>query len=550
MNTTTRRDFVKTLSAAASGLAAWPLARSASPLLGAEERTATTPTADGPRPPLTFNQCCHPVEFMENRDLGRMLVDNGIEKVWLAGWFYGQWSYDKDKLLEARSFAEKAGLKTALVNVPIGHPGNSLGEVEKLVPLTIPPHWRYRLNVDGKEVRHCGCLNDASWNDNLASLREVHQMGFREVFMDDDLRLSVGPGVIGGCFCPDCITRFKAATCSSDADVDEIRRQVRTRVRGDLLVRWLKFHGGRLTAFVNACNAIAPDLAVGIMVMFMGHEQAGIELEALGNRLFRVGEGQFDDRSFGSLAGKMTSFSSSMFHMGYANPRLAYSESTAFPPTGLSAENLGRKIAVPLMAGVPNVMFMSGIRMYPRAYWPTLKRHIASARQIAARLPAERPTGVLKQWFGPGVRSVAGGWPLVECLALGLPVTAVRNVTPGGAYLIQAEDIPFLPEAVLSDADTTIVTTGTARPAEARCRWIDAGRDSSSRWEARDAILHDQKDAPHVTGTVPVAVRWYRGAGTLLLWNVNETEQTFNLVFGGRSKGVKVGPGDLSLVGV
>jgi len=522
--------------------------KSVSRALAAQPNSATVPTANRVRPPISFNICVHPVEFMEDRNLGKMLVDNGIEKVWLAGWFYGQWSYDRANLVEARSMAQAAGLKTALVNVPLGHPGNSLGEVEKLVPLTIPNHWRYRLNVDGQEVRHCGCLNDASWKDNLASLREAHEMGFREVFMDDDLRLSVGPGVIGGCFCPDCLTRYKAITRATDAEIVEIRRQVKGRIRGEALMRWLKFHGDRLTAFLNECNAIAPDLSVGIMVMYMGWEQAGIQLDALRHRLFRVGEGHFDDNSFGSVHGKLTEVASAMFHMCYADPRLVYSESTAFPPTGLSAENVGRKIAVALMAGVPNVMFMSGIRMFPKAYWPTLKQHIQRARDVWARLPAERPTGLVRLWFGPGARSIAPGWPLVDCLGLGIPVEAVNDVTAPGVYLVQAEDVPFLPEKVTGDDRTTIVTNSVRKPVNAKCRWLDAGKDWPDRWRLKQEILASAGNAPHVAGTTPVVARWFRKSASLLLWNVNNAEQTVDVVGNGRSQRVKLPPGQVSLV--
>ncbi len=533
-----------TIPVASVVLGSQPLGRA----LAVQSNPAPPSTAGGVRPPISFNICVHPVEFMQDRDLGKMLVENGIEKVWLAGWFYGHWSYDKAKLIEARTMAQAAGLKTALVNVPLGHPGNSLGEVDTLVPLTIPNHWRYRLNVDGREVRHCGCLNDASWKDNLDSLHEAHEMGFREVFMDDDLRLSVGPGVIGGCFCPDCLTRYKSTTGATDAEVDEIRRQVKGRIRGEALMRWLKFHGDRLTAFLNACDSIAPDLSVGIMVMYMGWEQAGIQLDALRHRLFRVGEGHFDDNSFGSVRGKLTEVASAMFHMCYADPRLAYSESTAFPPTGLSAENVGRKIAVPLMAGVPNVMFMSGIRMFPKAYWPTLKQHIRRARQLWDHLPAERPTGVVRLWFGPGARSVAPGWPLVDCLGLGIPVEAVGNVTSPGIYLVQAEDVPFLPEKITRDERTTIVTNSVPKPVNATCRWLDAGTDWPDRWRLKQEILAIAGNIPHVAGTTPVVARWFRKSASLLLWNINNAEQTVEVVGGERSQRIALSPGQVSLV--
>ncbi|MBN1342162.1 MAG: hypothetical protein JXQ73_05755 [Phycisphaerae bacterium] len=541
MSQWTRRRFLQTGTVAACAAAN---ATNAS-------ADATQPADASPRQkPITFNICLHPIQFIRDPELGKFLVDQGIEKVWLAGYFYGRWCYDKDKIVKAKQIAEAAGLRAEMIFVPLGHPGNSLGELEELVPLTIPKHWRYRLNVDGKEVRHCGCLNDASWRGNIEALREARQMGFHEVFMDDDLRLSVGPGVIGGCFCPDCIGRFRKETGAADKDLDEIRRQVRGRIRGDALMQWLRFHGGRLTAFMDACNAVAKDLSVGIMVMYMGHEQAGIEINNLRRYLFRVGEGMFSDASFGNVSGKMISLASAMFHRCYAQRHLSYSESTAFPPTALSAENLGRKLAVPLMAGVGNAMFMSGIQPFPKTYWPTLSRHIRQAKTLSGQIPNERPEGAIKLWFGPGVRSVAGAWPLADCLALGIPSEVVTTVSPGGVYLAQAEDLPFLPEDVLRDPETTIVTSGASKPPTVRCKWLDAGREWPTRWQAKRAILPAIGPTPHVTGETPVAARWFPKAGKLLLWNLTDSAQQCDVACRSGAKREMLEEGRLALIDV
>ncbi len=545
MNQHTRRSFLKGVSGLVVGASGTAWLKGEAAL--AADAAATSPSVGSCRPRMAFSVCVHPVEFMENPDLGKLLVSSGIEKVWLAGYFYGQWCYDKDKTLKAKAMADASGLKTAMVNVPFGHPGNSLGEVEKLVPLTIPSHWHYRINVDGQEVRHCGCLSDAMWRDNLDALREAHRMGFREVFMDDDMRLSLGPGVIGGCFCRECVDRYRRQTGASGAGIEEIRRQVRGRIPGPELMRWLKHHGGRLTTFLNECNGIAPDLSVGIMVMYMGCEQAGIELEHLRRRLFRVGEGMFDDRSFGSVGGKLTSLASAMFHMNYADPRLAYSETTAFPPTGLSAENLGRKMAVPLMAGVGNVAIMSGIRLFPKDYWSTLSRHIRRIGQVSAGVSAEKPAGVLKLWFGPGLRSVAAGWPMIECLGMGLPTEVVTQIAPSGIYAVQSDDVPFLPEAVKADP-TALIISHVPKPASVRCEWINAGTSWPSRWQAKKEIAGRLKDAPFVVGDVPVAVRWYPRAGRLLVWNVNETNQQFVIRGRGRDETAKLSAGEVAML--
>jgi hypothetical protein len=34
-------------------------------------------------------------------------------------------------------------------------------------------------------------------------MRQIQAIGMDSVFLDDDFRLASGPGVIGGCFCPE-----------------------------------------------------------------------------------------------------------------------------------------------------------------------------------------------------------------------------------------------------------------------------------------------------------------------------------------------------------
>ena len=65
----------------------------------------------------------------------------GVTDVWLTGFLYGYWYYPLQKTQSWRERVEKLGMTARLINVPLGHPGDSLGATSGTVPLTPPRHW-------------------------------------------------------------------------------------------------------------------------------------------------------------------------------------------------------------------------------------------------------------------------------------------------------------------------------------------------------------------------------------------------------------------------
>ena len=98
-----------------------------------------------------------------------------------------------------------------LINVPLGHPGDSLGSMSGNVPLTPPRHWRLAVGPDGKTYAGTS-LHRPATEENCEAMRRIQAAGVKRVFLDDDFRLARGPGVIGGCFCEEHKQEFLRRT--------------------------------------------------------------------------------------------------------------------------------------------------------------------------------------------------------------------------------------------------------------------------------------------------------------------------------------------------
>ena len=77
-----------------------------------------------------------------------------------------------ETLTRAREALRQAGLETRIVNVPLGHPGDSLGARDGDFPLTPPTHWRLGSNREGKPLRRhfAACPRHAGKRRSRASV--------------------------------------------------------------------------------------------------------------------------------------------------------------------------------------------------------------------------------------------------------------------------------------------------------------------------------------------------------------------------------------------
>ncbi len=286
----------------------------------------------------SFHVCLSPAVVTSDPGLLQTVRDAGVTTVWLAGFFYGHRPFPDDLLRHARDRVERAGMEAQLVNVPLGHPGDSLGAQDGDFPLTPPRHWRTGLRPDGKTFAGTS-LHPPATEENAVALRQLRKLGFRQCFLDDDFRLARGPGEIGGCFCDDHRARFLRSGGYASSRWEELLDDVRARRLTRLLRAWLSFTGDELSASFRAQRR-AFDGDLGIMVMYLGAEKAGIRFQDYPHAPVRVGELMFDDRSFSPIKGKTDELFSVLFHRRFVPPAVSrlrtWQRSSPSPPSRMS----------------------------------------------------------------------------------------------------------------------------------------------------------------------------------------------------------------------
>ena len=96
-----------------------------------------------------YHVCLSPQAVLEDPQFADVLAQANVSCVWLAGFFYGHWPWSLEQFGKAREVLRRAGLQVNVVNVPLGHPGDSLGARDGTFPLSPPSHWRLGETLDG-----------------------------------------------------------------------------------------------------------------------------------------------------------------------------------------------------------------------------------------------------------------------------------------------------------------------------------------------------------------------------------------------------------------
>ncbi len=264
------------------------------------------------------------------------------------------------------------------ITIPIGHPGNSLNPEDPDLDLEIPKHWHYRVDNRGETVYFCGAIDTCLIEDNGKAAKLLYDVGFKEVFLDDDLRVGNFNEFIEGCYCDVCVTEFNAIYHRKETRAS-LMVQITKKLDTGLMKDWVAFQCSKITAVMKATDI--EGVQPGIMVMHFGDERHGIDIpairELIPNTLFRVGELQFNDDHFRKPTAKAEEMLGITYHLNFMDKELAYSESTVFPPRSLKEHNLVYKAKLALTAGLENVLFMSGTWVLDDSYW----------QAIAAALP-------------------------------------------------------------------------------------------------------------------------------------------------------------------
>jgi hypothetical protein len=480
-----------------------------------------------------------------NPELLEVVRDAGVTDIWQAAFFYGHWHDTVDGLRKGRAQVESLGLRWHVINVPLGHPGDSLGDSTGQTPLTPPGHWRMAESFDG--TKHSGTsLHPPGTAENVAAVSEIATLNPDILFLDDDFRLAVGPGRIGGCFCDYHRDRFLEATGFPASAWDELRADAQARRLSRVLRAWVEFTCDELTACFRAQQAAAPDVRLGNMIMFFGAEKAGIRLTDYHDAPFRVGELMFNDASFDRLKGKTDELFSVLFHRRYARPEWAWSETTAFPADQLSARNLAAKLATSTIADVRNTMFMSGMTPFPLEHWATLKPAMAKHARVHARLHGHAPKGPFKHYWGEAERYVGEDKPYSLFLASGIPFETVDTLPDDGWTFLSEFDARALDEKALKPGKGGIVTRQPLKKMPEATRTV--AEELSALFEFKRRVVEAGYDGPRVEDDKPVVCAWYPTAGAVLLWNLSQEREAFRVRAGAQTIDVDVEGLDVELV--
>jgi hypothetical protein len=508
--------------------------------------TVATPTLSswGARqnPVRSFNVCLAPAIANQDAELVQTIADAGVQTVWLADFLYGHRLTSEDILRQARKRLEARGLRVNVLNCSLGHPGNSLGSVSQ--ELDRPPkHWRTAQRPDGTPFWGTSIHSPAN-DENNAILRKQHDLGFRSCFLDDDFRLARSPGEIGGCFCNDHRDEFLRLGGYKANRWNELCDDVAQRRLTPLLRAWIDYQGSLLIgALRGQRQSFGGDL--GVMVMYLGSEKAGIRLKDLKGIPARVGESMFSDATFQSPKNKTDELFSVLFHRRYIHPENAYSETTAYPSDQLSAENLAAKLVISTLADVRHTFFMSGLTPFPRAHWatlaPAMRQQVEFHKQIAGAVSA----GPFKHFWGDAERYVGEDQPFSLWLAMGIPFEVVDTLPRDGWTFLSDYDAREISSS-RSYPGTQIVCRDTASKTPADS--IRVEESLPKLFEFKNKILPLIANIPHIVEEQPAICAWYPKVRKVMVWNLSTSRQTLTLAEGNKTTTLNLGPLESTLV--
>ncbi len=480
-----------------------------------------------PSLPRRYNVCLAADAIERDPELLSIVQKAGIDAVWLAGFFYGHWTYSIETLLAARQRIEAAGMAAHLVNIPLGHPGDSLGSPDDSFPLTPSTNWRMAERVDGSRFSGTS-LHEPATADNVAAIHKLREAGFSRIFLDDDFRLSPSPGQIGGCFCAEHRERFLKRTGYTPTQWDELLDDVKERRLTRLLRDWIEMTCDELTESFRAQQDALAGGELGIMVMYFGSEKAGIRLKDYTNVPFRVGELMFDDASFAPVKGKTNELFSVLFHRRFVRPERAFSETTAFPADRLSARHMAAKLAISTIADVRHTMFMSGVTPFPRTHWETLAPAMKMQAAHHAKLAGHVPRGPFKHYWGEASRLTGDDNPYSLFLAAGVPFEVTDRPAQEGWTFLSDFDARSITGGQLRTNGTTFVCRPTAKlPSSGET--LEETLDAIYAFKER--VKPQFINTPYVEENIPAVCAWYPTAHAALLWNLSDEAVPMTLVY-------------------
>lgn len=323
-----------------------------------------------------------------------MIKSAGITKMWLFGYFYGEFDSSPEEMASAKKLLEEDGFSVGVINLPFGHGGNALNPNDPDVRLVTGTGWRYRVDVYGRVLPNTTCINEKVLSDSISAVKTLKDIGFTDIFYDDDLRFGMWGEHLQGCFCDECIKSFSK-------EYTPVKREVfQCDIPEALREAWCDFQCGKLTDFVE--KVTIPGVKTGVMVMHNGDRRHGIDIKMLKKRIpnifFRVGEAHFSNAAFEHELGKKSLLISVHNHMALIGDRdKCWSESTVYPEKALSPENLIEKIKMEISAGLYHIFLMSGTWFITEEYWKKLRNSLSMLKDMAEKYENTEPEHMIRE---------------------------------------------------------------------------------------------------------------------------------------------------------
>ncbi len=322
----------------------------------------------------------------------KLMKRAGVRTVWLDNYIYGAWQNSLEDCRKAKKMLEEEGFEVQAICVPLGHGGAALNGGEDADP-TLPPDFRNRVDAYGNRQGTTTCVDEAVIKNYREAMAIHKELGFSQVFYDDDLRMGMWGPHLQGCYCDRCLARFyKKYPQFNGMSREDIAA---TATEGDEL--WNAWTDIQCDSIIRFLRETTPEgMTPGIMVMHNGDRRHGIDIsrikEVFPDALFRVGESHFGDHNFTQPMARPALERSVRKHLALiGSVKNAFSETTTYPVGALSPANWIEKMRWEISCGLRNIFLMSGNVFLTDPYWEAL----IAARDELEYLAASTPLPVL-----------------------------------------------------------------------------------------------------------------------------------------------------------
>jgi len=256
----------------------------------------------------------------------------------------------------------------------------------------------------------------------------------------------------------------------------------------------------------------------------------------------------FEDRHFSPVKGKTDELFSALFHRRFVSPELAFSETTAYPPTKLSAKNMAAKLHITTIADIRNTMMMSGLDPFPFGHWETLAPTMKKAAAMHRKIAGQKPEGPFKHYWGESSRMIGNDKPYSLFLASGIPFEVTGSPAADGWTFLSEFDAKNVAKNMLQSKGTNFIYGPKEDKNLTGLRFIPENLDEIFRF--KHEIVDQLGSVPYVVDNKPVVCSWYPKIKTVMLWNLSETKQSFSVKYKDKIRTLEIEGLDTELINI